>query len=176
MWTKRWTWLIIGSGVLMAAILGLIYFIEFFFGISLLFTEKYEYSCLREDSVVWMADGSKRQIGSVKIGDQLMGYDVKSGIYSVVTVLDKRSVSREEWLEVGSNLVVTSEHPIWTDVGWLLAGQVDWDRKILAFGGWRWSSMSRLANSSGLAVDLQVDGPQTFLAGDEGVVVHNKYM
>ncbi len=74
-------------------------------------------SCFLPGTPVQMADGTTKAIEKVKIGDQVMGYDLKKKQFTVNTVEELESPIRKKWFKIvlnnGRTIRTTSEHPIY---------------------------------------------------------------
>lgn len=77
------------------------------------------FKCLREDSIIWMSDGSEKRICDIKVGDYIMGYD--SGMSTPVKVIAKSDPLKKHLfgLTLRSNrkVVCGPEHPFLTMQG-----------------------------------------------------------
>ncbi|MBM7774763.1 RHS repeat-associated protein [Actinokineospora baliensis] len=131
------------------------------------------------DTPVVMADGSRKPISRVRVGELVLATDPVTGVSAaepVTEVITGFGVKDLVELTVGGGTVVaTAGHPFW------VAGEQDWRPAGLlrvgdqvSVGGETaritavrtWTSYLRVHN-------LTVDGIHTFHAGAAGVVVHN---
>jgi hypothetical protein len=74
-------------------------------------------SCFPAGTKVLMADGSRKNIEKVKIGEIVLSYDVELMKFAKSKVLELESPVREGYyiieFEDGSELKITNEHPVW---------------------------------------------------------------
>jgi hypothetical protein len=84
-------------------------------------------SCFPAGTMISMADGSKKPIETVKVGDSVMSYNTYSGEFRPGTVLELESPVREGLFTIAfadaSSIQVTNEHPFYVtkadgSVGW----------------------------------------------------------
>ncbi|MCL8017490.1 ricin-type beta-trefoil lectin domain protein [Streptomyces sp. AS02] len=138
------------------------------------------------DTLVLMADGSRRAIRDVREGDRVMAADPTTGALRPEPVTDTFRHDTERLVTIalagGSSLDTTAGHKIRTDErGWVLASDLrPGDRLIGADGTLR--AVTEVRDRPGLAprrvYDLTVDGLHTFYVRTEGaaaadVMVHN---
>lgn len=72
-------------------------------------------TCFHADTLVWMADGTKKRIADVKIGDKLMdGY----GGISEVLFYDRPTLSGRPMYRINGDYLNTADHLTWTEKGW----------------------------------------------------------
>lgn len=72
-------------------------------------------TCFHADTLVWMADGTKKRIADVKIGDKLMdGY----GGISEVLFYDRPTLSGRPMYRINGDYMNTADHLTWTENGW----------------------------------------------------------
>ena len=74
-------------------------------------------SCFPAGTKVLMADGSKKNIEKVKVGEIVLSYDVELMKFAKSKVLELESPIREGYyiieFEDGTELKITNEHPVW---------------------------------------------------------------
>ena len=105
--------------------------------LQLVVTEKL-HGCLRGDVLVTMAGGSEKPIRDIEAGDHVLSFNEESGEFEPQVVLKHivRAPSDETWLRLtmdnGEALVITAEHPVLTDAGWVPAGELTEEHKIFS--------------------------------------------
>lgn len=102
-------------------------------------TEKI-HGCLRADMMVTMGDKTERPISNIKVGDLVMSYNraVEDFIPKKVTnVLVRPADNRVKWLKLrldnDKELVITSDHPILTSIGWVAAENITEEHNIVSY-------------------------------------------
>ncbi|WP_460707501.1 polymorphic toxin-type HINT domain-containing protein [Myceligenerans halotolerans] len=131
-------------------------------------------------TLVLMADGSKKPIKDVQVGDEVIASDPETGeqqAREVTHVFVHEDTVTDLALDEGTVLGTTEDHPFWsvTDQRFeradeLTAGErvLTVDGRTLTVGGLRYAT-SRTA----LAFNLEVDGIHTYHVGEQEVLVHN---
>ena len=144
--------------------------------------------CFDPDALVTMADGSKKRIVEVKVGDKVLsGYGIINTVIDIHTPLietRKMCAFNDSWA------FVSDEHPILTNKGWATfnaesihmefefigkVGQIELgDQVKMADGSWQTvESIRRYDRPQDFMVyNLMLDGDHTYIVED--VVVHNK--
>lgn len=144
--------------------------------------------CFDPDALVTMADGSKKRIIEVKVGDKVLsGYGMINTVMDIHTPLietRKMCAFNDSWA------FVSDEHPILTNKGWATfnaesihmeyefigkVGQIEIGDQIkMADGSWQTvESIRRYDRTQDFMVyNLMLDGDHTYIVED--VVVHNK--
>ncbi|MFD9535300.1 ricin-type beta-trefoil lectin domain protein [Streptomyces sp. NPDC060010] len=136
-------------------------------------------------TTVLMADGSRRPINSLRVGDRVVAADPETGVLRSEPVIDTFQHSTDRMVTInlagGSSLDTTPGHKIRTDKrGWILASELRvGDRLISPEGTLR--TVTGMRDKSDIAseqvYDLTVDGLHTFYVGTEGptsdLLVHN---
>jgi len=144
--------------------------------------------CFDPDALVTMADGSKKRIVEVKVGDKVLsGYGMINTVIDIHTPLietRKMCAFNDSWA------FVSDEHPILTNKGWATfnaesihmefefigkVGQIELgDQVKMADGSWQVvESIRRYDRPQNFMVyNLMLDGDHTYIVED--VVVHNK--
>ena len=144
--------------------------------------------CFDPDALVTMADGSKKRIVEVKVGDKVLsGYGMINTVVDIHTPLietRKMCAFNDSWA------FVSDEHPILTNKGWATfnsesihmefefigkVGQIEiGDQVKMADGSWQTvESIRRYDRPQDFMVyNLMLDGDHTYIVED--VVVHNK--
>jgi hypothetical protein len=75
--------------------------------------------CFAGDTLIWMADGSYKEIREIEAGDLVRGYDFENNEVVVVMVEEAYSVVRDHYFIINGGLEVTAEHPFYAqDFGW----------------------------------------------------------
>jgi hypothetical protein len=129
---------------------------------------------------VLMADGSTKPISEVRVGDEVVAQDPKTGERSARKVA-RLWVHDDQFvrLEIGeSSVLTTANHPFWndTDREWQRADQLDAGDLVLTADG-RSVRVGRLLTAAGFgaAYNLAVDGVHTYhvLVGSDAILVHN---
>jgi hypothetical protein len=140
----------------------------------------------RRDTEVLMADGSRKAIADVKVGDRVVATDPVTGESAVrtVTVLHRHTdtdLAEVTVIDADGDVSVihtTQHHPFWnlTDQAWEDAGQLDGGDRLRSNRGQVVTVVSvRSFTGSQWMYDLTVDDLHTYYvaAGDEPVLVHN---
>ena len=141
-------------------------------------------TCLRSfagTTLVLMADGTKKPIKDIKVGDEVVATDPETGerVTRKVTYL---WVHDDELADLvladGSVLTTTTDHLFWSvtdqrfeQADQLTAGEVvlgDSGRQITVIG------FRPGTESSGLAYNLEIAGVHTYHVGPEAILVHNE--
>lgn len=131
------------------------------------------------ETVVLMADGTKKPISEVEVGDEVLATDPETGEQAARKVSKVFEHSDQVVdLEVDGEIVTTTaNHPFWneTDQRFEPAGELDRGDQVrsadgsrLTVGGLRFAT-ARLAT----AYNLKVDGIHTYHVGVAGLLVHN---
>lgn len=79
--------------------------------------------CFARDTLITMADGSKRQIQDIRIGDRVLSYDITDGkdcLARVSSIAIKTSKTPKATVAFsdGSSVEMASYHPLYTKQGW----------------------------------------------------------
>ncbi len=131
-------------------------------------------------TLVLMADGTKKPIDEVRVGDEVLAQDPKTSEKSARKVTHLW-VHDDEYvrLEVGDGTVLTTaNHPFWddTDQRWERADELNVGDMVLTADGRR-VKVGHLQSAAGhgAAYNLTVEGLHTYhvLVGHEAVLVHN---
>ena len=82
------------------------------------------YQCLWIEEDVLMADGTKKKIKDVKVGDEVVSFDTKTMKPGVGKVINQyvRTTDKDIYkitLESGRSLIATSNHPLMSPKGWV---------------------------------------------------------
>ncbi|MEU6482208.1 ricin-type beta-trefoil lectin domain protein [Streptomyces sp. NPDC047017] len=138
------------------------------------------------DTLVLMADGTRRAIRDVREGDRVMAADPATGRLQAEPITDTFRHRTERLVTIalagGSSLDTTAGHKMRTsDRGWVLAAELRPRDRLLSSDG-TFRTVTGVRDRSGLAprqvYDLTVDDLHTFYVRSEGpgaadVMVHN---
>lgn len=133
------------------------------------------------DTPVLMADGSRKRIADVQVGDQVLATDPETGETGTRAVLATLPHT-DQLLSLhtsSGDIVTTEDHLYWnaTDQQWQESQDLDTGDRLLSADGsevfverLNWTSAH-----AGDAYDLTIDDLHTFFvgAGDEAILVHN---
>lgn len=147
-------------------------------------------SCFVKGTIVTMANGFKKPIEDVKVGEQLLGQD---GSVNTVLAHDFPMLNGREFIGInGSGPFMTPEHPLFTDTGWkayrmsdtmhyyphlesIMEGDLKVGDKILKEDG-EWYAIESLevhANEPDQMVyNFILNGNNTYYA--DGLLAHNR--
>ena len=91
-------------------------------------------TCLDEDSLITLSSGVSVKIKDINIGDEVWGYNGKGLDISKCT--NKQFMGKKETLKItfknGKQLICTDDHRILTDSGWIEAGKLTKENKIVS--------------------------------------------
>jgi hypothetical protein len=134
------------------------------------------------DTKVLMADGSTKPIAEIKIGDQVVAADPRTGEHGarmVTAVLVHDDTVLDLVTEDGAKVTTTEDHPFYdaTDQAWERADQLDRGDELSTATGDRVRVTGLRASSEHLAraYNLTVSGLHTYhvLVGAAPILVHN---
>ena len=133
------------------------------------------YSCFGAGTQVRTREGSVA-IESVKVGDQVLAQDVRTGALSYQPVLAVFHNPPTAPLKVtlgDEAIVATGVHRFWkAGHGWVMARDLKVGDTLRTLGG-----VARVAavepQESQPVFNLEVAGPNTFFAGEQGALVHD---
>jgi hypothetical protein len=139
-------------------------------------------TCLRSfsgDTAVLMADGSKKPISEISVGDEVIASDPETGEQAAepVTHVWEHDDELADLVVDGKIITTTEDHPFWsvTDQRFEPADALSRGEKVLG-------ADQRVLSTSGLrrgttrtagAYNLSVEGIHTYHVGDDEVLVHN---
>jgi Fe2+ transport system protein FeoA len=141
--------------------------------------------CFAPETLITMADGSKKQIQEIKLNDRVK--NPLTGLSAIVIRVSKGPEADKSMLEVGfkdgSKVVVTSKHPFMTRQGLKQADELtDADEIIVRSGAFRKVDhlVRRPVNGSQTVVNIAVTG-KTFEAADhmieaDGVIAGDLFL
>jgi hypothetical protein len=143
--------------------------------------DEWEPSCFTAGTPITMADGSTKPIEQVRVGEEVLSWDEKSGAL-VAGAVEQTMVhpDSDRLVVVNDHLVTTAEHPFWVDGRWVEAAQLAVGDALLR---------AEVGHASPLLVDAMVTNLEArggrattynftvsrfhdYFAG--GVLVHNK--
>jgi hypothetical protein len=133
------------------------------------------------DTPVTMADGTRKPISQVRVGDRVLATDPQTGKTQdrpVAAIIVHGGTHRivELTLADGSRISATDHHPFWdatthrfTDAIDLHTGDqvLEPDGTVIAISG------ERVVSKTGTVYNLTVDGIHTYYAGTTPILVHN---
>ncbi|MEK7584331.1 MAG: polymorphic toxin-type HINT domain-containing protein, partial [Patescibacteria group bacterium] len=134
------------------------------------------------DTVVLTPDGA-RAIGSLQVGDEVMGYDAMSGKAVTARVSQKRSRISDDYLLINGSLRVTDEHPLARasnkSYEWTKAKDIQIGDALVLRGGTTAlvTSVVRVYERGGIEVfNPQIDTTSNYFVslGNSFLLVHNK--
>lgn len=93
------------------------------------------YQCLWKEETVLMADGSRRRIADIKVGDKVITVDTETLERSPATVINQYVKHTDKNIVklntiTGRELVCTDDHPVLTIKGWKHAGELTSDDRV----------------------------------------------
>jgi len=136
------------------------------------------YQCLDPNELVVMANGFKKQIGNIKVGEKIITVDPITYKHSITKVVnhyikqtDKKIIKLTT--ETGGNIVCTDDHLILTPNGWIEAKNVSivciTNNNKVSFV----KVITILEQPSGLICDITTESKNhSFITGDS-FIVHN---
>ena len=132
--------------------------------------------CFTGDTLITMANDLKKPIKDVRVGDELLSYDLEKKMLVKTTVL-KLIIhdNAKKLLVINGDLEVTPEHPVysnkgWVEVGSLVVGDYLFDKDMNKI---RIDSIKQKPNDK-LVYNLHVTKPNDYFAN--GYLVHNKFV
>lgn len=143
------------------------------------------YQCLWEEEPVLMGDGTKKKIKDIKIGDEVMTFNpntfeiMKTNVINAYTKETDKKIVKIKTI-TGEKIVVTEDHKMMTNRGWVEARDLDLVKDSLAmylrdhiiFA--HIESVIRVKNVKISDITTAAD-THSFIAGD-GFCVHNSSM
>ena len=128
-------------------------------------------TCIGEGTIVETASGPVA-VQHLRVGDRIWSYDVERGQRVLASVTAMRSHVAPGALRIGE-LVVTAEHPVFSEGNFVPAGELELEDRLLNFDLNR-ITIERIDRiDHPIAVyDVTVDGVHNYFAG--GLLVHNK--
>lgn len=142
------------------------------------------YQCLWEEEPVLMADGSKKKIKDVKIGDKIITVDPKTLKLSKTKVI--HAYTRETDKKIcrvstmsGREIVVTEDHKFLTNKGWKEAREIDVDLNAVAIYHEKkreiiWERLVAIMPFKKVRIaDITTESENHSFIGGNGFCVHN---
>jgi len=146
-------------------------------------------SCFTKETLITMADGSKKSIKDIKRGDRVLSWDFENNKQASGKVIGLWNGNHSDMYVINKKINVSSEHPFWTkEVGWAsIDPQMTFERH-----GWK---IAKLEEGYHLMTDedkyvkvesikenfrevmthnIKVEKYENYYA--EGILVHNKAM
>jgi hypothetical protein len=131
------------------------------------------------ETLVLMADGTKKPIAKVEVGDEVLATDPETGEqgpHKVTEVFEHSD--RVIDLEVAGEVVTTTtNHPFWnaTDQRFEPAGDLDRGDQVQSADGRRFTigGLKGSSEHTATAYNLSVEGVHTYHVGAEELLVHN---
>jgi hypothetical protein len=123
-------------------------------------------SCFPGYTLVTMGDKSKKEIKDIKIGEEVLSYDLKENKLVNAKVLETESPIREGLYEINGFLNVTDEHPLYTmkkdgSIGWAAINKTKAEKDLKA---------SSIGNQEILTIEL---GDKLFTSEGKWVEIKN---
>ncbi|MGE4114826.1 MAG: polymorphic toxin-type HINT domain-containing protein [Candidatus Nanopelagicales bacterium] len=130
-------------------------------------------------TLVLMADGTRKPIEQVDVGDAVLATDPETGLQAskqVVEVFVHRDKLRDLLLHDGTALTTTEDHPYWSvdKQRFQRADELAPGERVLSASG-RAVRVARLLTGTqqDLAYNLSVEGIHTYHVGEDAILVHN---
>ena len=92
--------------------------------------------CLAAGTMIEMADGRKLPIEKVKVGDQVICWNDSEKTFGSAPVVAAWNRNANDLLRLETScatILITSEHPLWTETGWKCAGNVEPRKNQIGF-------------------------------------------
>ena len=129
--------------------------------------------CFLAGTLITMADGSKKPIEEIKIGDIVLAFDDETNQFKPDKVSKTFEHASQGYLIINGHLKVTANHPVlsngqWVEVGSLKTG----DQLLNEKGALEAISTIEKRGEEITTYDIEVNPYHSFIA--EGYVVHNK--
>lgn len=130
-------------------------------------------------TVVLMADGTKKPIEDIKVGDKVIATDPETGKQKAKTVTHVwvHDDTLTDFAVEGEVITTTEDHPFWsvTDQQFERADQLAQGDKVVSADGTSKVVSRPLVESDRVdaAYNLTVEGIHTYHVGDAGILVHN---
>lgn len=132
------------------------------------------------DTLVLMADGSKKPIEDIEVGDKVIATDPETGEQSarrVVHVWVHEDTLTDLKLDDGTALTTTEDHPFWSvdDQRFEPTDQLANGERVLGADGILVAVDGLDPDTArvGFAYNLTVEGLHTYRVGDDAILVHN---
>lgn len=119
------------------------------------------------------ADGQSKPIESLKIGDSVKAYDVKTGQIVDNKVTQIYVHEADNYLIINGKIKVTKTHPFYSNGKWVEIGKMMVGDKLTDFRGQPVNIDSiQEINENVKVYNLEISPDNTYIA--DGIVVHNK--
>jgi hypothetical protein len=133
--------------------------------------------CVLYNTSITMADGKTVPVQTVKLGDQIIGYDVQTGTFVTETVTSNNCTTVDEVLSINNGLlyVTPTDQPIYTDHGWVINPQdimIGWKIYNPTTNTWITVQSVRILEGNFRVYDLQATQPNTFIGN--GILLDRK--
>lgn len=136
-------------------------------------------ACFVAGTEIAMADGSRRRIDDVRVGDEVLSYDPASQLLTTARVLRTfMHAGAQDIVVLNGMLEATANHPFFVDGRWVRADELEFGDPLVYVGGairhWRATKVTSLGSrvEVGTVYNLDVDGDHAYFAA--GILVHNK--
>ena len=154
--------------------------------------------CFAAGTPVWLADGRKLPIEQLVPGDEILAYNLDTGMLETTQILNTQTKSRTIYqvsLNDGADqLRLTDDHPLWGGKQWLA---IDPEKAALTYAEYQLELAALVAGATLVCLDggcstvsmitpvhpaialtvytLFVDHPgHNYIVGELGVIAHNK--
>lgn len=92
-----------------------------------------QWGCLGEQTLIAMADGSQQEIRKIKAGDTVYTGKGNAEVINIYSGEEQDIICMET--ETGKRLLLTSEHPVMTEEGWVRANDLNAGMRIMPADG-----------------------------------------
>ena len=86
--------------------------------------ETENFCCIAGDSLIYMADGTQKQIKDIVVGDKVMSYNTETHQLEPTTVEALTKVRRNDIVNItfadGTQIKITPDHPMFSERGWIV--------------------------------------------------------
>jgi hypothetical protein len=129
--------------------------------------------CFLAGTSITMADNTAKAIEQIKVGNQVLAFDVASKQFKKDTVAKIYKHTAASYLIINNHLKVTEEHPVYSNGKWVKIGKLKKGDKILNAKGIDESIISITKVTAKVSVyNLKIKTNHTYIA--DSIVVHNK--
>ncbi|MBI4424824.1 MAG: hypothetical protein HY554_13920 [Elusimicrobia bacterium] len=130
--------------------------------------------CFASGTQITMADGSKKNVEDLQVGDAVRSYDAKTGQFATVKVLSAATKAGGDYVKINGGKGVTLDHRIFANGEWKRAGDLKVGDELIDETG-KPIKITAIESKPGPVTVHPIkveDPPSTFIA--EGIVVHNR--
>ncbi len=136
--------------------------------------------CVPGDSSVQTSGGIKKWIEEVRVGEEILAYSPSEQRTCFTTVQERHERHSDGIMEIvlesGHDLALTAEHPLYTNRGWKLAGDLDIGDRLLVLDrqtGQSWARVAEIESHPGTSkvYNLTCSPFQNYFVND--VLTHN---